>query len=462
MNQSTDKKPREVGLNEAIAIALKLQKEGDLDGAEKIYRRILEHLPGHVDATHYLGLIAFESGDLPAAERIIGYALAAAPEHADAHSNLGLVLRAQDRLAESEAAFRRAIALKPTHSNAYSNLGMVLRALDRLDEAEASYLKAIEVNPEHAEAHHNLGTLLAARGRVKEAVYHFSVATTLDPGHRQVWRSLAYAYTRIGDRKNAIRVAREWLDKNPGDPVAEHTLASVSGEGVPARAGDAYVERIFDEFAASFDSRLGSLGYRAPDLVVKLLETLRGPADRQADVLDAGCGTGLCAPFLAPYARRLVGVDLSANMLERAEQRGTYTELVKAELTEYLEQQPGRFDIIVSADTLCYFGDLDRVLRAAAAALRPGGSLSFTVERSAEPGGQGYTLHAHGRYSHTADYVAASVAGAGLEVRIETAELRMEGGEPVVGLVVGGSKCASVGVAAGAVTRAGDTRPGCG
>ena len=30
---------------------------------------------------------------------------------------------------------------------------------------------------------------------------------------------------------------------------------------------------------------------------------------KQLDVLDAGCGTGLCGPLLAPYARRLVGVD---------------------------------------------------------------------------------------------------------------------------------------------------------
>jgi predicted TPR repeat methyltransferase len=461
MTDASAKKPREVGLNEAIAIALKLQKEGDLDGAEKIYRRILEELPGHVDAMHYLGLIAFESGDLPAAERIIGYALAAAPDHADAHSNMGLVLRAQERMAESIAEFDRAIELKPGHANAYSNRGMVLRALERLDEAEQSYLKAIEVNPEHAEAHHNLGTLLAARGRVKEAVYHFSVATTLDPGHRQVWRSLAYAYSRIGDRKNAIRVAREWVEKNPGDAVAEHTLASVSGEHVPPRASDAYVERIFDEFAASFDSRLGSLGYRAPELVVKLLELQRGPADGNAEVLDAGCGTGLCAPFLKPYARHLVGVDLSANMLERAAQRGGYDELVKAELTEYLTQHAGRFDIIVSADTLCYFGDLERVLAAAAGALRIGGSLSFTLEESHGDGGGGFALHAHGRYSHARAYVEGILGRCGLEVHVEEAQLRMEGGEPVVGLVIGGNKHVSADVAAADAGR-GFVRPGCG
>ena len=47
-------------------------------------------------------------------------------------------------------------------------------------------------------------------------------------------------------------------------------------------------------------------------------------ASRSLDVLDAGCGTGLCGPLVAPYARRLVGVDLSEAMLARPA-RGTST-----------------------------------------------------------------------------------------------------------------------------------------
>jgi predicted TPR repeat methyltransferase len=54
------------------------------------------------------------------------------------------------------------------------------------------------------------------------------------------------------------------------------------------------------------------------------------------DVLDAGCGTGLCGAIVAPYARRLVGVDLSEGMLVHATSKNVYDSLIKAELTEYL------------------------------------------------------------------------------------------------------------------------------
>ena len=71
-------------------------------------------------------------------------------------------------------------------------------------------------------------------------------------------------------------------------------------------------------------------------------------------MLDAGCGTGLCGPLVAPYARRLTGVDLSAGMLAQAKEKNVYDELFKVELTEYLRDHTEAFDLIVSADTLVY------------------------------------------------------------------------------------------------------------
>ena len=92
---------------------------------------------------------------------------------------------------------------------------------------------------------------------------------------------------------------------------------------------------------ASFDSKLAKLSYRAPALVAAMLEDSGVEASKSLDVLDAGCGTGLCGPLMAPYARRLVGVDLSAGMLAQAKEKNVYDELFKVELTAYLRDSPG-------------------------------------------------------------------------------------------------------------------------
>jgi predicted TPR repeat methyltransferase len=214
-------------------------------------------------------------------------------------------------------------------------------------------------------------------------------------------------------------------------------LAACSGRDVPARASDAFIEKTFDGFAASFDSKLAKLHYRAPQLVAATLEQSGGEPSKSLDILDAGCGTGLCGPLVAPFARRLVGVDLSARMLAQAETRKTYNELVKGELTAFLTDHPDAFDVIVSADTLVYFGPLEAVAAAAASTLRTHGQLIFTVEEwvNAAPDTT-YTINPHGRYSHARGYIERVLTAAGLRPEIRPAELRLEAGDPVAGLVV--------------------------
>jgi predicted TPR repeat methyltransferase len=186
---------------------------------------------------------------------------------------------------------------------------------------------------------------------------------------------------------------------------------------------------------------LTQLKYQAPQITGALLADTGCTPAKALDVLDAGCGTGLCAPLLAPYARTLIGVDLSSAMLARAAERGGYDELVKAELTEYLRHSRERFDVIVSADTLVYFGALDDVIAAATVALRPEGWLIFTIEEAvdARPG-EHYRLPHHGRYEHSREYVEQVLAAADLKADIGRVELRMESGRPVAGLAIRAQK----------------------
>lgn len=450
-NPQHDAEPlAELSVGDALTLAVQAHRAGFLDDAETVYRRILALEPAQADAMHFLGVLLHRRDRSDAAIDLIEQSIALNPSMPDRHNNLGNVLVERARSTEAAKAYRAAIALAPDHADAWNNLGAVLRWRGRLEEAAQAYQKAIESNPKHADAHNNMGNLLSSLGRAKEAVEYYCKVITLTPNHPESRKLLGIAYYTIGKIDEAADVFRKWVAEEPDNPVAQHMYAACSGENVPVRASNAYVESTFDAFSGTFDAKLGMLGYRAPQLVADAAAMFCAPA-KALVVLDAGCGTGLCGPLLAPYASRLIGVDLSGGMLDRARERGVYDELIKAELTEYLLGQCNAFDVIVSADTLVYFGPLEAVVAAAHAALQAGGILCFTVEAAAgDAFDAGYRLNPHGRYSHHRSYVEQVLTAAGFgELSIESAILRNEGGSGVPGLVVGCRKHAAQESAAG-------------
>jgi predicted TPR repeat methyltransferase len=428
---------REVTLDEAISMAILFLREEQPDDAEKLLRAVLQFAPEHPVALHFAGVLAHQQNRFDDGIALIERSLRADPSQADWHSNLGIVLRAAGRLDGAMAAYTRAIDLDPGHAKAHNNLGVLQRKRGLATEAEASYREAIRLKPEYAEAYHNLGVLLVGQQRVPEGVAAFNRALVLQPAGRETRRLLALAHCAVGEPEKAVQIFDEWLGEEPDNPVARHMRAACSGEAVPGRAADAYIETAFDAFAETFDEKLATLAYRAPQIVAAMLADAGAPATGELDVLDAGCGTGLCGPLFRPYARRLVGVDLSGQMLAKATDKKCYDELTRAELTGYLAAHPGAFDVVVSADTLVYFGALEEVAKAAASALRPGGRLIFTVEAAeGECAPLGYLLHYRGRYLHARSYLEDVLRRAGFATAIAQAELRMEGGLPVAGFVV--------------------------
>ena len=91
-----------------------------------------------------------------------------------------------------------------------------------------------------------------------------------------------------------------------------------------------------------------------------------------------GCADPSCRPTRGGSSAWI----FSEGMLSHAREKHFYDELVRAELTEYLRANQNQFDLIVSADTLVYFGDLQAVFAALSAALRPNGVFVCTLEHA--------------------------------------------------------------------------------
>jgi predicted TPR repeat methyltransferase len=232
-----------------------------------------------------------------------------------------------------------------------------------------------------------------------------------------------------------VTILQRYLERHPSHATARHMLTALLGE-TPPQAPENYVRDHFDGFADGFDSILRNLEYRAPHIVNAEVRRISEGRERFAEVLDLGCGTGLCGALIRPVCGRLTGVDLSPGMLKRAAERGGYDALAEAELTAHLTGLPaGGCDLAVCVDTLCYIGVLGPVFAGLHHALRKGGHFVATVEAH-EGDEPDYLLTISGRYSHAASYIRAAAKEAKLTLtRIEPAVLRKEMGKPVNGLV---------------------------
>ena len=423
--------PSRVDIDKAIS----LHRAGRLDDARRLYERILAAEPGNASVWHFLGVLQHQSGNTELGIASITRALNLDPRYADACNNLGNIYRETNQYDAALVAYERAVAILPGHADAWNNIGVMRSGRGEYVEAEKAYARAVEIDPRHIAAWQNRGNLAARADQFETSIAAYRRAIELRPGDNRAYDGLSRTLYRARRIDEAVAVYNEWLAVDPENAVARHMMAACTGTATPERASDNFVRDTFDAFAGSFERVLDQLEYRAPALIGGFLDQVVPATDVALVIADAGCGTGLCADFLRRRAARLVGVDLSAGMLARARSRKAYDELIESELAAWLAGRSQEFDLIVSADTLCYFGALEQALTGAAGALRPGGRIVFTVERAADDV-TAYHLDPTGRYSHAENYVRQVLAASGLDsIAIERVVLRLERGTEVQGLL---------------------------
>lgn len=330
---------------------------------------------------------------------------------ASSHNEVGLALWKRGATQAALDAFARAVAASPGSAELHYNLACAQLESERFTEAVGSAREALRLRPGFAEALTLWAAGLAANGAVDagaELLVQLS-GPTISPAQRYLMLAMRLMNSRLFGP--ARRCLERVLDENSSEVLARHLLSALSGEN-PDRPVEGYVRQLFDASAATFDRELVSkLGYGIPGEMVDALRSLRGAPPQPWDVLDLGCGTGLVGAEIAPYARKLAGIDLAPNMIAHARARNVYSDLQCADLVTVLahgETAEGCYDVVTAADVFIYVGKLDGVVPLIHRALRPGGLFAFSAE-SAEslPDAHhpGYRLGVMGRYTHTADYL---------------------------------------------------------
>ena len=144
----------------------------------------------------------------------------------------------------------------------------------------------------------------------------------------------------------------------------------------------------YDEWAREYDrDLLEEFAWVAPRVAV---EVFARHVPRDAEILDAGVGTGLVGePLTEAGYRHLHGIDLSAGMLRVARGKALYRDLRRMTLGEPLEFADDRFGAVISVGVFTTghapahaFDELVRITK-------PGGHVVFSL-RADTPEEQGF------------------------------------------------------------------------
>jgi len=266
---------KKYSIPELIALGNNLHKNGKMELAESIFRKVLEHDSNHPAANHFLGVIAHQTGQLEDAARLVKKAVRLAPNYKQAHNNLGNIYEALGKPEAAISSYQSALDLDAKYSDALFNLGIALRQVNRISEAEDVFLEcvsldpkradlqyeigqtyqklgkrteaqiayriALELDPQHTEARLNVGNILTTIGKIDEAITEFDIALENAPEHIKLINSKAVAQRKIGLFNESLESSKQALRLDADNIETLNTLgAAYQTLGDNERAADSY------------------------------------------------------------------------------------------------------------------------------------------------------------------------------------------------------------------------------
>lgn len=407
---------------------------GELDHVQSLLDTMLDKDPKHPEALHARGLVAQHEKDYSLAKHYFERRLEVDDSNPATHTNLGLCLRELGQPEEAISAFERAIVIEPELLEAHFNLASTCMLLNFHQKALPHYTFLLQHGQKDPEIFYNLGIIYAYQDKHKESIQYFNLALDCQPNDIPTLHNLAMVCLRQGHMELAKKHYRHLLHLAPDDASIEFILQGLESSKQPEKPPVKFVSDLFNQYAPHYDNHLSQcLSYKVPESLVDVLQKAEPIAEKCWDILDLGCGSGLCAPFLKPYTQSIVGIDVSENMLAVAQEKGDYHALIHADIIDVLPNYHEQ-DLIIAADTLPYLGDVDLLMKRCAIALKNHGKLLLSVEKTTK---YPYELQKTIRYAHHHDYLTALCKKYCLNViTLENIICRHQYNHPVEGYVL--------------------------
>lgn len=440
--------------------------EGSLNKAADILQQLRQTHPDYIPTLNNLGSVYYALEKYPEAEHHYRLAIEKQPQYTDAYYNLGLTLAKQQNYSEAIDAFRIVIQQAPEHAAARFQLGCLLMQQQKIDEAIQCFQTIEEHHPFHLETQSNLATCYLKKGAFEEAKKSYLQALALAPNDTQILFNLGVICQQQGlidqaiqyyqrtlqtdatlfDAHNNIGVAflakqhvgfalhhfKQALRLQPNNIAIQYTVKMLEQDERLLFSPPDYITNLFDAYADHYEIHLQqALDYQVPELLLQAMYQCIKPALNTLDILDLGCGTGLCGILFKPLSHQLIGVDLSKKMLAIAQQKNIYDQLIVNNIETFLTENTQKFDLILAGDVLVYIGDLENLYTQIHRTLKPNGLFIFNTEISAK---EDFTLNQSGRFAHQRSYLENLAKKHGFEIiYCKEAMTRKQNDAPVMG-----------------------------
>jgi superkiller protein 3 len=229
--------------------ALALENAGRAEEALVEFKNAVERGP-YAWAYLNLGLAQVRRGLAEEGETNLRRAVSLWPDSPETNYYLGVGLMRLGKVDEAEQSFKHSLELRSNYLLAYRSLGQLYEQQGQVEQAIASYQKLVELDPGQAAAVDRIDKLrenggdvqalavfreaFAAQrdGRRDETIRLYEDLLKIDPRHRQGNFNLAFAYldgTTPEDWKRAADLFGRVLEIDPNYTEAAHRLATAYG-----------------------------------------------------------------------------------------------------------------------------------------------------------------------------------------------------------------------------------------
>ncbi len=277
------------------------------------------------------------------------------------------------------------------------------------------------------ETNYEIAKRMADGGKMRDAILRLKLALWFAPNHPRALYLLGCCYIAEGDKVKAAAALKTLVAMEPDNENATFMLAtldpaSVHADRYPTTMPYDIAQDYFNNNASEYEALQQEMGYRGHQFPDGTLWDLLDRRRTNYQVLELGCGTGLCGVLLAEHAEELVGVDFCKSMLDtasakrRPDGRRVYTETFLQDIRHYaIDAREARFDAAVAAHVFNYVGEIGMVFDGVIRSLKPGGYFIFQVDRFALDGRYGLVPD-RGQFGHSDGYIRHHLQRCGFQL----------------------------------------------